>query len=121
MWKQGGGTSWAWITYDPDTNQIFYGTSQPGTFNPDMRPGDNKWGASIFARNADKFTVPARKAEEATDDVFLVGLQPNKAYHVEVDGEEMVEEMADPGGIIFLPGLPTSAVVRLTPAPVFSA
>ena len=53
MWKQGGGTSWAWITYDPDTNQIFYGTSQPGTFNPDMRPGDNKWGASIFARNAD--------------------------------------------------------------------
>jgi alcohol dehydrogenase (cytochrome c) len=53
LWKQGGGTSWAWLTYDPDTNQIFYGTSQPGTFNPDMRPGDNKWGATIFARNPD--------------------------------------------------------------------
>jgi PQQ-dependent dehydrogenase (methanol/ethanol family) len=53
MWKQGGATSWAWLTYDPDTNQIFYGTSQPGTFNPDMRPGDNKWGATIFARNPD--------------------------------------------------------------------
>ncbi|HTJ65662.1 MAG TPA: PQQ-dependent dehydrogenase, methanol/ethanol family [Alphaproteobacteria bacterium] len=53
MWKQGGGTSWAWITYDPETNLIFYGTSQPGTFNPDMRPGDNKWAATIFARNPD--------------------------------------------------------------------
>ncbi len=63
LWKQGGATSWAWITYDPDLDLIFYGTSQPGTFNPDMRLGDssnpdprrsdNKWGASIFARNPD--------------------------------------------------------------------
>jgi alcohol dehydrogenase (cytochrome c) len=53
LWQQGGGTSWAWITYDPETNQIFYGTSQPGTFDADMRPGDNKWGDSIFARNPD--------------------------------------------------------------------
>lgn len=53
MWKQGGGSSWAWITYDPETNQIFYGTSQPGTFNADMRPGDNKWALTIFARNPD--------------------------------------------------------------------
>jgi alcohol dehydrogenase (cytochrome c) len=53
LWKQGGATSWAWITYDPELNLIFYGTSQPGTFNPDMRPGENKWAASIFARNPD--------------------------------------------------------------------
>jgi alcohol dehydrogenase (cytochrome c) len=53
MWKNGGGSSWAWLTYDPETNQIFYGTSQPGTFNPDLRPGDNKWAATIFARNPD--------------------------------------------------------------------
>ncbi len=53
MWQQGGGTSWAWLTYDPETKQIFYGTSQPGTFNPDMRPGDNKWASTIFARDPD--------------------------------------------------------------------
>lgn len=53
MWANGGASSWTWITYDPDTNQIFYGTSQPGTFNPDLRPGDNKWAATIFARNPD--------------------------------------------------------------------
>lgn len=53
MWRYGGATSWAWITYDPALNLIFYGTSQPGTFNPDMRPGDNKWATTIFARNPD--------------------------------------------------------------------
>src|SRR5256885_2138631 len=52
-WKLGGATVWGWITYDPETNQIFYGTANPGSWNPDLRPGDNKWAASAFARNAD--------------------------------------------------------------------
>ena len=29
-WKIGGGTVWGWISYDPDTNLIFCGTSNPG-------------------------------------------------------------------------------------------
>jgi hypothetical protein len=33
-----------------------------------------------------------------------------------VDGEEMVEEQSDPGGIVYLPSLPTGAQVRLAPA-----
>ena len=52
-WQQGGSTVWEWMTYDPETNLLFYGTSQPGTFNADQRPGDNKWGATVFARNPD--------------------------------------------------------------------
>ena len=53
MWQQGGSTSWAWFSYDPTLNLLYYGTSNPGVWNPDMRPGDNKWGATIFARNPD--------------------------------------------------------------------
>ncbi len=53
QWQQGGSTVWEWLTYDPETNLVFYGTAQPGVFNPDQRPGDNKWGASVFARNPD--------------------------------------------------------------------
>src|ERR1043166_2792762 len=41
-WKIGGGTTWGWISYDPDQNLIFYGTANPGPWNPDQRPGDNK-------------------------------------------------------------------------------
>src|SRR3954463_15482342 len=52
-WQIGGGTVWGWVTYDPDSNRIFYGTANPGSWNPDLRPGDNKWAASGFARDAD--------------------------------------------------------------------
>jgi PQQ-dependent dehydrogenase (methanol/ethanol family) len=52
-WQIGGGTMWGWISYDPDLNLIFYGTGNPGPWNPELRPGDNKWTCGIFARNAD--------------------------------------------------------------------
>lgn len=52
-WKIGGGTIWGWISYDPELNLIFYGTGNPGPWNPDMRPGDNKWTCTIWARNPD--------------------------------------------------------------------
>jgi PQQ-dependent dehydrogenase (methanol/ethanol family) len=51
-WKIGGATTWGWISYDPDTQLIFYGTSNPGPWNADQRPGDNKWSAGLFARDA---------------------------------------------------------------------
>jgi len=52
-WEKGGGNVWGWITYDPDLDLIYYGTGNPGPWNPDQRPGDNKWTAGIFARNPD--------------------------------------------------------------------
>jgi PQQ-dependent dehydrogenase (methanol/ethanol family) len=52
-WKIGGGTVWGWISYDPELNLIYYGTGNPGPWNPDARPGDNKWTCGVFARNPD--------------------------------------------------------------------
>lgn len=53
QWKMGGGCAWGWTSYDADLNLIYYGTGNPSTWNPIQRPGDNKWSASIFARDAD--------------------------------------------------------------------
>jgi PQQ-dependent dehydrogenase (methanol/ethanol family) len=50
-WKMGGGTVWGWISYDPKLQLIYYGTSNPGPWNPEQRPGDNKWTAGVFARD----------------------------------------------------------------------
>ncbi|MFD1612473.1 methanol/ethanol family PQQ-dependent dehydrogenase [Sphingomonas tabacisoli] len=50
-WKIGGGNPWGWISYDPQLKMIYYGTGNPGPWNPDQRPGDNKWTAGIFARD----------------------------------------------------------------------
>jgi glucose dehydrogenase len=52
-WQIGGGTVWGWVSYDPEQNLIFYGTGNPGSWNPELRPGDNKWACGIFARNPD--------------------------------------------------------------------
>jgi len=52
-WKYGGGGSWGWISYDPALDLVYYGTSNPGPWNPEVRPGDNKWTAGIFARDPD--------------------------------------------------------------------
>jgi PQQ-dependent dehydrogenase (methanol/ethanol family) len=52
-WRRGGGTTWGWYSYDPELNLFYYGTGNPGSWNPDQRPGDNKWSMTIFARNPD--------------------------------------------------------------------
>jgi lanthanide-dependent methanol dehydrogenase len=53
QWKLGGSTVWGWVSYDPELNSLFYGTGNPGVWNPDARPGDNKWSCSIIARDPD--------------------------------------------------------------------
>jgi PQQ-dependent dehydrogenase (methanol/ethanol family) len=53
QWKLGGATAWGWVTYDPESNSVFYGTANPGTWNPDLRPGDNLFSTAAMARDAD--------------------------------------------------------------------
>jgi lanthanide-dependent methanol dehydrogenase len=53
QWKIGGGTTWGWFSYDPDLNLVYYGSGNPSTWNPVVRPGDNKWSMTIFARDVD--------------------------------------------------------------------
>ena len=64
MWQHGGATAWGWISYDPDSNLIYYGTSNPSPRVPAQRPGDNLWATTIIARDAD--TGMARWAYQTT-------------------------------------------------------
>lgn len=52
-WQHGGGTMWGWLSYDPALDLLYYGTGNAGPWNPDLRPGDNKWAATLFARDPD--------------------------------------------------------------------
>ena len=52
MDRTGAGSVWAWISYDPETNLIYYGTSNPSPRVPTQRPGYNLWTSAIFARDA---------------------------------------------------------------------
>jgi PQQ-dependent dehydrogenase (methanol/ethanol family) len=53
QWQIGGGTTWGWMSYDPDLSLVYYGTGNPSTWNPAQRPGDNRWSMTIFARDVD--------------------------------------------------------------------
>lgn len=49
-WQHGGGNVWGFLAYDPALDLVFHGTANPGPWNPDQRPGDNKWTSGVFAR-----------------------------------------------------------------------
>ena len=51
MWKIGGGSVWGWLSYDPQLKLVYYGTSNPGPWNQEQRPGDNKFTSGVFARD----------------------------------------------------------------------
>jgi alcohol dehydrogenase (cytochrome c) len=85
LWQQGGATSWGWLTYDPGLNILYHGTSNPGVWNPDMRPGDNKWAATIFARNPD--TGQALWADQLT---------PHDGWDFDAVNESIVADLKFP-------------------------
>jgi PQQ-dependent dehydrogenase (methanol/ethanol family) len=49
-WKRGGAPVWGWLSYDATLDLVYYGTGNPGPYNADQRPGDNKWTNSVLAR-----------------------------------------------------------------------
>jgi len=52
-WKIGGATVWGFVSYDPELDLVYYGTGNPGPWNPEQRQGDNKWSSGVFARRPD--------------------------------------------------------------------
>jgi lanthanide-dependent methanol dehydrogenase len=49
-WKTGGAPVWGWMSYDAELDLVYYGTGNPAPYNPEQRPGDNKWTSSVLAR-----------------------------------------------------------------------
>jgi lanthanide-dependent methanol dehydrogenase len=88
MWRIGGGTVWGWISYDPELNLIYYGTANPGPWNPEMRPGDNKWTATIFARNPDNGEAIWAYQWEPHDEYDYDGVNENVLLDLLIQGQE---------------------------------
>jgi lanthanide-dependent methanol dehydrogenase len=121
-WKIGGGTVWGWLSYDPDANLLYYGTSNPGPWNPEQRPGDNKWTAGMFARDPD--TGHARwfyqtsphdlYDHDGVNEMVLMDLQLNGTTR-------KVLTRADRNGLFYVIDRLTGEVLSATPyAPVNS-
>jgi hypothetical protein len=73
-------------------------------------PLDIETAIVFVARESKKFPVSRPDKKENDTAVFILGLDPGSSWHVEIDGEEMTEERADPGGIVYLPAVPGGGV-----------
>ena len=98
-WRTGGAPVWGWMSYDPQLDLIYYGTGNPSPYNPEQRPGDNKWSTSVLARRpadgtlvwAYQFTPHDNWDYDATGAMVLADLtvagQPVKALvHFDKNG-----------------------------------
>jgi lanthanide-dependent methanol dehydrogenase len=87
QWKLGGGTTWGWLTYDPELDLVYYGTGNPGTWNPTQRPGDNRWSMTIMARNPDTGMAKWVYQKTPHDEWDYDGVNENILVDLEVEGE----------------------------------
>jgi lanthanide-dependent methanol dehydrogenase len=81
-WKIGGGSVWGWITYDPELNTLYHGTGNPGPWNSEQRPGDNKWTAGIFARDP-----------KSGDAHWFYGMSPHDEHDYDGVNEQILLDM----------------------------
>jgi PQQ-dependent dehydrogenase (methanol/ethanol family) len=115
-WKIGGGTVWGWISYDPSMDLIYYGTGNPGAWNPELRPGDNKWSCGIFARRpADGQAV--WYYQWSPHDLFdHDGVNENILVDLKIDGQDRkVLLHAERNGYVYVMDRQTGEVLSATP------
>ncbi len=87
QWKIGGGTTWGWMSYDPELDLVYYGTGNPSTWNPVQRPGDNRWSMTIMARNPDTGMAKWLYQKTPHDEWDYDGVNENILADIEIDGE----------------------------------
>jgi hypothetical protein len=114
--RSGWDDSAAWLGYFDGELQLF----QNGTatvLNPELTEGPLSLTSALiyFGRNAREFET-VRKEEER---IFILGLKSKARYDVEVDDQELVERIADPGGILSI-DIPanTKTGIRLRPSQI---
>ena len=115
-WKIGGGTVWGWISYDPELKQVYYGTGNPGPWNPDQRPGDNKWTSGIFARDADTGAAKWFYQWSPHDLYDHDGVNENVLLDLRIDGRtRKVLVHPERNGYLYILDRTTGEVLSATP------
>jgi len=118
QWKMGGGGVWGWLSYDPETNLIFYGTANPGPWNPAQRPGDNKWTSSVFARDADTGAAKWAVQYNPHDLHDYDGVNENVLLDLDINGQKRKIMMhPDRNGFMYMMERQTGRIIS---APQFA-
>jgi PQQ-dependent dehydrogenase (methanol/ethanol family) len=115
-WQIGGGTVWGWVTYDPDSNLLYYGTANPGAWNPELRPGDNKWSCGVFARDPETGAAKWFYQMNPHDEFDHDGVNENLVLDLPVEGNtRKVLLAAQRNGYVYIWDRLTGQVLSATP------
>ena len=115
-WEHGGGTVWGWISYDPELDLIYYGTGNPGPWNPEQRPGDNKWTSGVFARDPDTGEAVWFYQWTPHDEHDYDGVNENILVDLPIDGAlQRVLLRAERNGYIYVLNRTTGQVLSADP------
>jgi lanthanide-dependent methanol dehydrogenase len=104
-WKIGGGSPWAWFSYDPELRIMYASTGNPGHWSPGLRCAytgedhthekcndgtyDNKWSMTIFARKIDNGEVVWAYQMTPFDQWDYDGVNENILTDMEIDGKKV--------------------------------
>lgn len=80
--ERSGAPVWGGMSYDPALDLLYYGVGNPGPYNAEERPGDNKWTNSVMARRPEngslvwayQYTPHDNWDYDSTGDMILVDL-----------------------------------------------
>jgi PQQ-dependent dehydrogenase (methanol/ethanol family) len=115
-WTIGGGTVWGWISYDPELDLIYYGTANPGPWNPEQRPGDNKWTSSIFARDPDDGQAAWAYQWSPHDEHDWDGVNEQILLDAQVDGQpRQLLVRPERNGLVYVMDRRSGEVLSATP------
>jgi PQQ-dependent dehydrogenase (methanol/ethanol family) len=78
-WQHGGGGLAGPLLTDPELGLVFQSTGHPAPWNPDQRPGNNRWTSGLFGRDIE--TGLAR---------WFVPLNPHDLYAVGAGGPSLL-------------------------------
>lgn len=116
QWKLGGSNVWGFVSYDPESNLIFHGTGNPGVWNAEQRPGDNKWSCGLFARNADTGEAVWYYQFSPHDLYDHDGINENVLVDLPINGQtRKVVLRPDRNGYIYVLDRSTGQVLSATP------
>ena len=115
-WEIGGGSVWGWLSYDPELDLLYHGTGNPGPWNPEQRPGDNKWTAGIFARDPDTGAARWFYQWSPHDLHDYDGINENILVDMPVDGQlRKVLVHPERNGYVYVLDRATGEVLSATP------
>jgi PQQ-dependent dehydrogenase (methanol/ethanol family) len=115
-WRVGGGTVWGFLAYDPTLNLIYYGTANPGPWNSEVRPGDNKWTSGMFARDPDTGEAVWFYQMSPHDLFDWDGINEDILLDLPINGQtRKVLVRPDRNGFIYVIDRATGEVISATP------